>query len=314
MAFVHSISGRPPARYNATPWTQARIEESADNAVWAPLDTQNLAPLDADPTNPLLRRLTTVVATLAQGWYRLVWRDGGGNESAPSESVFLPAAADGYVSLDAILGATDSSELIGLSPERQAALRKEAIVSIEAFTGQRFVSWVETKTLDGDGSRRMPLPVRLARLDSIAIAEPSSLVVADLELTDDHDALIVGANAGGAPSWVTRVLSEGRRPAFPAGYGTVKLTGAWGWLDTEMPPDADSPVGIAIRLAMEQSATFEGGGLASQVRAMVPAGVTSVSEGPVSLSVSDGAPEVTLPLAAQQVLADFVWQPVPIGA
>ena len=54
MSFVVSLADfRPSPRYDATAWTQARIEEgTASVGPWVVLETQNLSPVDADPANP----------------------------------------------------------------------------------------------------------------------------------------------------------------------------------------------------------------------------------------------------------------------
>jgi hypothetical protein len=71
----------PGAREDATPWTQARIDEATTSAgPWATIDTQPLVPLDVDPSLPAPRSLTTVLATLPEGWYRVVFLDAAGNQ------------------------------------------------------------------------------------------------------------------------------------------------------------------------------------------------------------------------------------------
>lgn len=80
--FVVSLVGfRPSARFDATPWTQARIEEAATATdTFAPLETVTLSPVDPDPEHPLTRDFTTGLATLASGWYRVVFIDASGHE------------------------------------------------------------------------------------------------------------------------------------------------------------------------------------------------------------------------------------------
>ena len=73
---------RPVARYDATPWTQVRIEESdtsdlSDDTVWTALETQALSPVDADPENPAYRNFTTDLASDDEDlWYRICFVDG----------------------------------------------------------------------------------------------------------------------------------------------------------------------------------------------------------------------------------------------
>jgi hypothetical protein len=80
----------PPSRYDEpTPlaWITARIEEAATAAgPWTTIDTITLDPVDADPTNPQVRNLTTENASAADGlWYRIVFVDATGDEAQPTE-------------------------------------------------------------------------------------------------------------------------------------------------------------------------------------------------------------------------------------
>lgn len=76
----------PAARAAGSPWTHVRFEEAGDNrrGPWTQIETQSLSPVDADPTEPIARTLTTDNATLYPGWFRLVWIDASGGEE-PTE-------------------------------------------------------------------------------------------------------------------------------------------------------------------------------------------------------------------------------------
>lgn len=80
MAYVLTLEGfTPGARFDNTPWTEARIEEATALAgPFTPLATFNLVPLDADPEHPQARNFQTTSAN-PRGWYRIVWLDAGGN-------------------------------------------------------------------------------------------------------------------------------------------------------------------------------------------------------------------------------------------
>lgn len=84
---------RPVARYDATPWTEVRIEESdsstlSDDSVWTELETIALSPVDSDPENPAYRDFTTELASDDPDlWYRIVFVDGSGDESLPTVPV-----------------------------------------------------------------------------------------------------------------------------------------------------------------------------------------------------------------------------------
>ena len=86
MAQVVTVTGRPSARYDELPWTQARIEESAtETGVFTVLETVDLDPVDDDPENPAVRHLTTDLASDTDGyWYRLVFLDDAGFVDDPT--------------------------------------------------------------------------------------------------------------------------------------------------------------------------------------------------------------------------------------
>lgn len=70
----------PIPRYDGTPWTQVTIEESInETGPWTLIDTLALSPLDTDPKRPRARSFTTSLATLAEGWYRVSFKDAAGD-------------------------------------------------------------------------------------------------------------------------------------------------------------------------------------------------------------------------------------------
>lgn len=79
----------PIARYDETPWTLARIEEAAsDSGPWTQIDELTLDPVDDDPENPQSRNLTTELASsTADLWYRIIFVDGTGDISAPTDPI-----------------------------------------------------------------------------------------------------------------------------------------------------------------------------------------------------------------------------------
>jgi hypothetical protein len=81
MSFVVSLADFTPVpRYDGVPFTQARIEESSTKTgAYASLGTFTLAPVDADPANPLPRSFTVENATLENGWYKVVFLDASGD-------------------------------------------------------------------------------------------------------------------------------------------------------------------------------------------------------------------------------------------
>ena len=78
----------PQPRFDGEAWTGLRIEESASvDGPWADVETIALSPVDSDPTDPQSRSFTTELATLADGYYRVVFLDETGDESLPTEAV-----------------------------------------------------------------------------------------------------------------------------------------------------------------------------------------------------------------------------------
>ena len=72
----------PPARYDLLPWTEARIEEAAEeDGTYAQIDTHTLTPVDPDPADPAYRSFTTELGTDEDLWYRVVFADANGDTS-----------------------------------------------------------------------------------------------------------------------------------------------------------------------------------------------------------------------------------------
>lgn len=86
--YVHSFTFTPPRRFDEVPdpWVEVRIDEAQDaptsipteESEWTELETIALSP-DADPSDPAERHVTTDLATLETGWYRLVVLDSDGD-------------------------------------------------------------------------------------------------------------------------------------------------------------------------------------------------------------------------------------------
>jgi hypothetical protein len=84
----------PSARLSdAGVWTQARYQYAASRqGSWTTILTENLSPVDTDPTLPLTRDLDVIVPDLGYpGWLRVVFIDAGGNQE-PTEPVYVGSA------------------------------------------------------------------------------------------------------------------------------------------------------------------------------------------------------------------------------
>ena len=74
----------PTARYDGKKWVQARIEESAaEGGPWTEIEVKAMADYP-DPTNPPIQHFTTELATLEDGWYRIVFLDATGDSEQPT--------------------------------------------------------------------------------------------------------------------------------------------------------------------------------------------------------------------------------------
>lgn len=89
MSYVVTLIGyAPPARFDGRRFTEAKIEEAVSEAgPWEPIQTLLLEPADADPTHPVERTLTVTKAALVDGFYRVVWIDQEGSQTAPTGPV-----------------------------------------------------------------------------------------------------------------------------------------------------------------------------------------------------------------------------------
>lgn len=91
---------RPVARYDGIPWTQVRIEEAAtEDGTYAEIETIALSPVDSDPSDPDARSFTTELANDGELWYRIVFVDGNGDESAPTDPIQNTDAIDAYATV-----------------------------------------------------------------------------------------------------------------------------------------------------------------------------------------------------------------------
>lgn len=100
----------PGERFDGLPWTLARFEEAASSAgAFTALETINLATgpgvspagLDSDPTEPASRGFTTALATLSEGYYRIVFIDAAGHEQEVGP-VFSDSRVQAYTSVQAV--------------------------------------------------------------------------------------------------------------------------------------------------------------------------------------------------------------------
>ena len=209
------------------------------------------------------------------------------------------------------------SQLTELTSTQQDALRAASITAVENYCRQSFTAVGSTnspvsKKVDGSGSDTLYLPERLAELVAFAVTESDSgygIEASDVSISDDRSRLSVGASVIGT-TWADRALADvegGRNPIFPSGVDNIVVTGVWGWTSAEYAAEL-SAVTTAIRYDMEDKALAGANHLAETVRSARALGLTSVSQG--RLSINLGAMEVDLSVRAQRLLKDLVFESV----
>lgn len=305
MSFTHSFIGyRPPVRYDGDPWTQVRVQESAtEGGAYTTIDTLALTPVDADPTTPALRNVTTDDATLESGWFRLVFLDAGGQASPATDPVLSPGSADGYPTRDALLAASSVLELTDATDDVADGLRAEAIVAIEAYTGQSFVAEGTVddpvaKAIDGGGSDVLYLP---ARLETLLTVSHNGLALNLIDVTVAEDRLVLVSPSDGG-SWVTRVRRSAGDPgpSWTLGRSNVVVSGVWGY------SQCPAAVATALRFHMEDQALANANAMAPSIRSVRALGLSSIRQG--NLNASLQSTEGELSARARRQLADLVWE------
>lgn len=204
-----------------------------------------------------------------------------------------------------LVTASTVAALTGASATDQDGFYAVAKRAVESFTGQTFdLESDVTRVVDGAGGTKLDLPKRLATLDALVISG-SALDASGVALNDDNSALYVKPISG--VNWVERALIEfdGGGLAFTPGTGTVTITGDWGWTDAELPQSADSAIGIAMRLDMEDQALAKANDLTDTVRAFARAGVEDINQGGIVATIR--RPDVPLSPEAQAVLEPYIW-------
>lgn len=218
----------------------------------------------------------------------------------------------GYPTTEDLVGASTVAALTEADEAEQDRLRRSSIAAVEDFCRQSFDNWEGAKVVEGSGERQLFLPRRLSSLTALVVAR-TSLVAADVTLTEDHDALELLPTAGLGANYYERAsraadaqLGYDVDRQFTFGYGTVTITGIWGWDDDEFP----DLVFDAIRTDMEDTALVDGNKLTPTIRQYRHMGVRDISQGNMRAAIS-GAPGLSAD--AQQLLAGLIWEG-PLGA
>lgn len=203
--------------------------------------------------------------------------------------------------------------LTDLTSDQQDAKRAEAIVAVESHCRQSFTAEGTEEApvallVDGNGGRELWLPRRLVLIDSLSVST-GAFGADDVVLNDSHDRLHLG-DAAGPSTWATRVIAAATgttRPVFPAGPGTVEVTGVWGWAEDEYP----EAVTTALRFHMEDRALADAHALADSVRSARGLGIAGISQGNLSADLTRGEPLISTRVRRQ--LQRYRWSG-PAGA
>jgi hypothetical protein len=133
MSLVASFVGVvPPARFDGKPWTEVKIRQSEGPGLpWQVIDTQALAPLDADPAQPAPRSITTTQATLEEAIWGFVWLDAEGHEATTEAPVYNPE--EGFPEVHRVwvtptveeVAVLEATRTIGSSPGEQGTFTSD---------------------------------------------------------------------------------------------------------------------------------------------------------------------------------------------
>lgn len=190
-------------------------------------------------------------------WYRFRLFDGSSGYSAYSDA-WRATALVAYATLDDLL------ERINMPDESRYNLLSDLLVDIsgqlDAECGRQFyripqVSGTTTRTYDGDGSDTLLIPEGIVSITTISVYDQqygtaTALGANDYVLRPSHP----------APGWpYSRVIltGEGTYANFTSGFGTVSITGVFGW--SAVPELVHLAVLERAQEAYHQSQTREAG-------------------------------------------------------
>lgn len=221
----------PAARYDGIAWTTVIVEE-AETAVgpWTTIDTITLDPVDADPTTPQARSLTTDSASdTLDLWYRLTFADINDDTGQPTTPVQNSANnASLYVTRDELKSILKIQNEDFADAAIDIAVRA-ATDAINGYKRTRYYTIEETRYYSPDSSlRRLPI-YPLATITSLLVDADGD---GDYETTwvEGTDFLLGPANAAvdGLPYTQIELPLRSLR-SFPCYERALKVTGAFGW-------------------------------------------------------------------------------------
>lgn len=187
----------PPQRSDGNPWTQARIDEAAaSTGPWTTIDTVDLDPIDTDPSSPAAQSFTTENGTGDGLWYRVVFFDGDGDASSPTDPVQNTSVQASAFATASELGARLGITLTDDEEDRAAILLALASGLIRRATRQTITLVTDdVLTIRGLYSNRITLPQR--PVIEVTDITQNSVALADGSWYLDGDELVRGNAVSG---------------------------------------------------------------------------------------------------------------------
>lgn len=243
MSQVISFQGyTPTARYDDVAWETARVEEGDTvDGPWTQIDEITLDPVDADPSAPQERNLTTAEASDAPSlWYRIIFADSNGDVELPTDPVRNgPGPTGGNLcTLQDVIGYIPGYDSDPVTDTKLEALIEAQSQLILDETGREIVgpdTNPATRRFDIDAPR-----TRTRRIDVGDLASDEDLVVTllarDLTTVEVVDAaefeLLYDGERYPDSSWAPITAIR-----FPWALGgpvflsdmTLEVTGTWGF-------------------------------------------------------------------------------------
>lgn len=276
MAQVITFEGfQPIPRYDGTAFTQARIEEaSAATGPWTGIETISLSPVDSDPSSPATRNLTTDSASDTTGlWYRVVFIDGTGDESAPTDPISNPSSTT-YATrteLKSWLGITGTSQDGELDDALESASRV-----IDIYKGTRFYPVTETRYYSPHTWDESITVDDLNTAGTVSVDTSGDYTYGTTWTANTHFILEpVNAPLTGSPYDTLRLLPQSG-VAFTGYLKGLRITGSFGW--------AAAPAQVKQACKMLAGRYYN--------RRNTPLGIMSVGAGDAALHLARTDPDV----------------------
>ena len=224
---------RPIERYDGLPWESARIEELQGD-LYTQIDLITLDPIDADPTNPQRRNLTTANASDDGIWYRVVFVDAAGAESV-TEGVSRGVTE--ALSETALCTDEDVRIYLGrapseIEPEDRSTIIRLVNAASDAFTQESQRVW----KLSGAGNPRV---YRVEKYDiDVGRLRIDDCTAIDWVSVYDYRDVTLGGNTPVDPAsyygWQEFADEPITAIVFMEGFAwllgqVVAVRGAWGW-------------------------------------------------------------------------------------